>query len=128
MGSNAAFVVTLLDTGARAVASSAAETLLERHPELEARFQPDPFAGWMDHFTGRIGQLAAAMSAGAPALFAADIAWARAAFESRDVPVDDLRASLDALEAAVDDSLPDHARGACAPCFTAARKRLDEQI
>jgi methanogenic corrinoid protein MtbC1 len=126
VGSNAAFVVTLLDTGARAVASRAAETLLESQPELEARFQPDPYAGWMDHFTGRIGQLAAAMSAGAPALFAADVAWARAAFESRAVPIDDLRASLDALEAAVDESLPDHARGACARCFESARARLDE--
>jgi len=126
VGSSNAFVVTLLDTSAKAVASRAAETLLDRRPDTGARFQPDPFAGWMDHFTGRIAQLAAALSTDSPALFAADIAWARSAFEARAVPVEDLRASLDALEHAIEQSVPDSARGACARCFDAARKRLDE--
>lgn len=122
------YTAALLDSAARALASDAAERLLEARPDLCARFEPDPFAGWMEHFTGRVAQLASALGVGAPEVFAADMAWSRSVFAARGVPEADLLASLDALEGAVGESLPGDAAKACAACFVAARTRLSQPL
>lgn len=122
------YTAALLDSAARALASDAAERLLESRPDLGDRYKPDPFAGWMEHFTGRLAQLASSLGVGAPEVFAADAAWSRSVFAARGVPEADLLASLDALERAVAESLPSDAAQACAACFTAARTRLTQPL
>ena len=66
------------------VASSfAANTLLERHPEVADRFAPRAFPAWKDFLTRRVRELAAAAYVGDPRVFAESVAWERQAFSMR---------------------------------------------
>lgn len=104
------FAAELLEVSAAGYAAIAAERLLAGHPELAARFAPDAMGAWKASLGQRIVELAAALRLGEPRLFAARVTWARRAFEAREVPESDLRASLETLRDVLADELPGSAR------------------
>ncbi|MFG0284915.1 MAG: B12-binding domain-containing protein [Phycisphaerales bacterium JB039] len=124
MTSNAPFVAQLLRASARAYAARATELLLERSPDSAARFGRAAFANWHDALTQRTLELAAAIEVGSPRAFAADVLWSARAFEARKVPTADLDASLQALDAALREGLPEPHAGTPAPLIEAAREAL----
>ena len=105
------FAARLIEAGAAGYAAAAAERLLERHPETGERFGAGAFTAWHEHLGQRLRELAAALVAGDPQLFTTDVSWARVAFEGRDVPLEDLRASLACLEEVLGEELPAGADG-----------------
>ena len=89
----------LLSTGLGGYAGSAARALLEQEPEIEDRTGTGAFDLWKQHFEERLSELAAALSFEKPELFAAGSAWARAAYEAREAPIDHFARGLGTLEA-----------------------------
>jgi methanogenic corrinoid protein MtbC1 len=111
---------SMLDSSATALAGHAANRLLEEHPETSRRFAPDAFSSWRAHLSVRARELAVAVELASPELFASAVDWARASFTAREVPEEDLRASLLCLQAVLSEELPDPARNAVRPCFELA--------
>lgn len=100
------FAARLIEAGAGGYAAGAAELLLERQPETAERFGAGAFRAWQEHLAQRLHELSAALVAGEPELFVSEVTWTRVAFEGRDVPVDDLRASLECLREVLAGELP----------------------
>ncbi len=111
MGDSASFAAQLIESGAAGYAAAAAERIVEHHPETAVRFGAGAFRSWQEHLSQRLRELAAALVAGEPELFTAEVAWTRVAFESREVPVEDLRASLECLRRVLAEELPAAAGG-----------------
>jgi methanogenic corrinoid protein MtbC1 len=118
------FVAGFLAGHADELASTAASRLLERFPDTEARYRPLPHHKWRENLSARVGDLAACVAAESPNLFAAQIAWSRAAFVARDVPQEDLARSLRVLEETVEAQLPPEDAGVVGPFFRAAESAL----
>lgn len=108
------FAATLLRSGARAIASHAAEILLDANPKAGELFGEKSYRRWQDSLAQRIEELAAAVEFGSAELFVRDVAWSVAAFSARSVPVATVGASLEALCTAVLEDLPPH----CLPAVT----------
>ena len=106
MSDSSQFAARLIEAGAAGYAAAAAERMLERHPDTAERFGAGAFRAWQDHLAQRLRELAAALVAGDPDLFIAEVAWTRVAFEGRDVPLEDLRASLTCLGEVLAAELP----------------------
>lgn len=102
----AAFAAAMVRASARGIAAAAAESLLSREPAAKTLFGRDAFRTWQENLSHRLAELAASLEAGEPGLFAGDISWSRAAFESRSVPASLLAASLRALRESLAESLP----------------------
>ena len=113
------FAATLLRSGARAIASHAAEHLLDSNPHAGDLFGDKAYRRWQDSLGQRIEELAAAVEFGSPELFTRDVAWSVAAFAARQVPLETVAASLDALKAAVLEDLPPHCLAAVTPIVDA---------
>ena len=111
MNDPAQFAARLIEAGAAGYAAAAAERVVEGHPDTAERFGPAAFRDWQDHLRQRLRELATALVAGDPELFAAEVAWSRTAFEGRNVPLSDLRASLDCLRQVLVEELPAAAGG-----------------
>ncbi|KPK60058.1 MAG: hypothetical protein AMJ59_08120 [Gammaproteobacteria bacterium SG8_31] len=118
------FVANMLIASAAAYASAAATRLLQDHPQVAEHFAPDGWSAWKAHYLQRMHELAAAVSAGVPEVFAGRIAWTRHAFASREVPEEDLKLSLECLREVLDSELPDPARAAVSPPLAAAAEIL----
>ena len=103
------FAARLIERTSTGFAGYAAERLLERHPETKGRFGRSAFNSWKDHLAVRLNELAAAIAAGEPKLFTSQVAWSRQAFETRSVPLDDLKASLECLREVLKEELPEEA-------------------
>src|SRR5690606_7018249 len=73
-------------------------------------------------------ELAAALRLGEPRLFVARISWARRAFAAREVPEDDLRASLEALAGVLTRELPEAVGNSPATMLAAALAELDRPL
>jgi methanogenic corrinoid protein MtbC1 len=71
-----------------------ARELAQRRGEMVAQYGPVSQSQWRDNFFGRINDLAAALDAGTPEIFTAQITWSRVAYEARGVPITHLRESL----------------------------------
>lgn len=106
MSQSDTFAAELLEVSATGYAALATDRLLAGNPELAARFAPDALGAWKASLGQRIVELATALRLGEPRLFLARLTWARRAFEAREVPESDLRASLEALAAVLADELP----------------------
>jgi methanogenic corrinoid protein MtbC1 len=106
------------------LAQTAATLMAQQFPEVAARYRPDPSAKWKEHLVGRLSDLAVAVGIGMPEIFATQIAWARQAFISRGVPVEDLVASVEALGAVLERELPPTDLPVVRHCFAAAREVL----
>jgi len=100
------FLAQILDTSAAGYAVLATERLLSRRPGVADRFAPHPRLAWKDNLTGRLRDLADAVEQGRPHLFIDQVVWAKIAFASRAVPLDDLRESLVALREVLAEELP----------------------
>lgn len=111
---------SMLDSSSTALAGHAANRLLEEHPGTSARFAPDAFSSWRAHLSVHVRELAVAVELSSPELFASAVDWARASFVARDVPEEDLRASLLCLQAVLSEELPEPVRNAVTPCFELA--------
>jgi MerR family transcriptional regulator, light-induced transcriptional regulator len=110
MNQTDSFAAELLETSASGYAAVATERLLATHPEIAARFSPDAAGAWKAALGQRIVELATALRLGEPRLFAARVTWARRAFDARDVPESDLRASLESLRHVLEEELPEAVR------------------
>lgn len=119
------FVAELLAQTADSLADQAACTLLARHPEVASRYGPDSFGRWRDALRARVLDLAAAMGAGAPHIFAEQVAWTRVATLARKATLDDLRDSLMALGATIDRELPEEDRALVETFLNAGLSALD---
>jgi methanogenic corrinoid protein MtbC1 len=95
------FLAQLLWSRQKELGERAAWHLVKTHPATAARYGPVPVEHWRDHLGGRIGELAAAVDAAQPEIFANQLAWAKIAFAARGVPVEDLEISLAALRATI---------------------------
>ncbi len=121
-----AFASGLIATGASGYGKVAAQLLFERHPEIEQRFGQGAFRSWSLHLTQRSRELAAALLVEEPDLFVAEVSWSEISFSSRQVPTEDLRASLQCLAEALQAELPDHLRGLPTPYIERALVRMSE--
>lgn len=100
------FIAEFLRTECQGLATDAARRLTEERPDIAARYSPLPALKWRECFEGRIDDLAAAVAAGRPEFFSAQVAWAKISFASRGAPAEDLAASLGILEQIVPAHLP----------------------
>lgn len=119
------FAARLIEASAPAFAGLAASRMLELDPGSSERYAPDAFARWRESLAFRLRDLAVALEEGDPESFAEQVAWSRAAFTAREVPLEDLRASLDCLRAVLVEELPPAARAPAASCIELARERLE---
>lgn len=117
-----AFTAQILRSSARGLSSLAAERLL---PRVKTRLADDVHAGWREHLDGRLTELALALDEGRPATFLDQIAWAKVAFASRSLEVDDLRVSLECLHEVVADELPADVGAPVLKLLTTARADFD---
>jgi MerR family transcriptional regulator, light-induced transcriptional regulator len=125
MNQSDSFAADLLETSAAGYATVATERLLATYPEIEARFSPNAVGAWKAAFGQRIVELATALRLGEPKLFAARVTWARRAFEAREVPEADLRASLESLRHVLAEELPEAVRPGPAALLGAALAELE---
>lgn len=124
MSGDPAFAARLLDAGAGGYAGLATSLLFERAPGLTERFGTDAFARWREQLAGWLEHLSAALDADEPGLFEARVRWTRAAFESREVSIDDLRVGLESLRDTLSEKLPPIASGAAAAFVEAGMATL----
>jgi methanogenic corrinoid protein MtbC1 len=118
------FHASIIESSARALAAHAAELLLARHPSASA-FGTPAFRRWQDHLGGRLLELAGAMRAGEPDLFASGLRWASIAFNARGLSGDELLAALDAMGEALEEGLPNAGPRAADPYLAVARRALE---
>jgi MerR family transcriptional regulator, light-induced transcriptional regulator len=128
MSQSNTFAAELLEVSATGYAALATERLLATHPEIATRFSPDAPGAWRAALGQRIVELATALRLGEPRLFAARVSWARRAFEAREVPASDLRASLEALGTILAQELPEAARQGPAALLQDTLAELDLPI
>ncbi|MFK7884646.1 MAG: B12-binding domain-containing protein [Phycisphaerales bacterium] len=126
MSDSAAFHAQIIESSVRVIGATAAECLLEKHPDVKA-FGVPPFAGWHEHLVGRLYELAGAMLAGEPELFGHRTEWARVAFAAHGLDVGELLASMDAIESALAEQLPPGGAEAAAPYIAAGRTGLTRE-
>jgi methanogenic corrinoid protein MtbC1 len=107
MRANGQFVAQILETSAAGYAGLTASLLLERHPEVAKRYEPDGFSAWKVQFQQWLLDLSAAVAAGEPKLFEARILWTRDAFVARQASIEDLPAALSALRDILGERLPE---------------------
>ncbi|NIM01554.1 MAG: hypothetical protein GTN89_02195 [Acidobacteria bacterium] len=106
MSSAGKFVAQMLEASASGYAGLAASLLLERHPEIVERYDPDAFANWKAQLQRWLVDLSAALDSGAAKLFESRMTWTRSEFASRGAPVGDLLAALAALRDTLQEKLP----------------------
>lgn len=119
------FIANLLDASAPAYANLAAQRLLARNPDVGRRYGAQAPSQWRSNLTQRVLDLAAAVELQSPALFGESMRWSRDLFTSRDLPADDLRASLNALSEVLLEELPEDAGPEIANTITVGARALD---
>lgn len=107
------------------LAEQATSDLLLQKPDFQRRYKPQPDLKWRENLAARLADLAAALNAGRPEIFANQVAWSRSAFAARRVPVDDLRASLEVLWRTTSAAAAPEDRPSIDAAFTRALERLD---
>jgi methanogenic corrinoid protein MtbC1 len=122
------FAATLLEKGAAAYGAYAANALLERQPATSERFTPESFADWKSHLSMRVLELSVAVETHSAELFAAAVDWTRQSFQARNVPEEDLEASLVCLREVLLAELPESATGAVGQCFERALQRFKRPV
>ncbi len=118
---------TILQNSASALAGYAAGDLLETNAASGQAFGVDPFTMWRHWLTGRVEDLAAAVTVARPELFVAQIQWGRAVLETRGVDPACFRAAVRCLQQVVMKELPADAGEVAAPYLAAALDQFDGQ-
>ena len=103
-------IAEILRRSARPLGAYAASELLAREPAAGAGFGADPHAGWQSILSGRVEELAAALSFSQPALFAAQVRWTKAVLAARGIPVDHVRYALEHLGHVIGEELSEELR------------------
>jgi methanogenic corrinoid protein MtbC1 len=96
----------MLEASATGYAGVAVGLLIQRDPGLEQRYAPDAAHIWQAHLTQWVKDLAAALEMGLPALFSSRLLWSVEAYQSRGVPLDDLKNGLSCLTEVLTKELP----------------------
>lgn len=104
------FLAELLTQTAPQLADHAACMLMARYPESLMRYGSDSLNKWRNAMHGRLLDLAAALAAGQPSLFAEQISWAKMGIEARRAPVEDLHNALECLIETLSHELPEEDR------------------
>ncbi|MGQ9591921.1 MAG: cobalamin B12-binding domain-containing protein, partial [Planctomycetota bacterium] len=104
------FAANILRGGIRAFAGFAASEVISACAEAKEKLGPDPFAAWRDFLAARVEELAAAIAAGRPAVFAAQVRWAAELLQARGLPAGFVRTSIEKLRSVLAAELPPEAR------------------
>jgi methanogenic corrinoid protein MtbC1 len=115
MKTNGQFVAQVLETSAAGYAGMTASLLLERHPEIAKRYEPDGFSAWKAQLQRWLLDLSAAIAASEPKLFEARMLWTRDAFVARKGSIEDLQAALAALRDILRERLPEDSADTAVP-------------
>src|SRR5512132_524406 len=118
------FVASLLDRSAAAYANLAAQRLLGSHPDIAGRYGAQALAQWRFNLTQRVQDLAAAIELQTPALFGEATRWSQETFAARELPVQDVRASIDSLHDVLVAELPEETTSLIDASFTSAFRAL----
>lgn len=114
MTTSNAMASQILQSSASGYAGYAASDLLERNPGLAESLPTEPFSSWKAHLTQRVMELAAALRAGEPEMFAARVRWTKRTFDARGISAEFLAASLQSLRTVLSERLPaDASTDAC---------------
>jgi MerR family transcriptional regulator, light-induced transcriptional regulator len=124
---NNALVANMLRNSASALAGYAAGDLLETNSAAGQAFSADPFTMWRHWLTGRVEDLAAAVTVTRPELFVAQIQWGRAVLEARGVDPNCFRAGIECLQQVLVKELPANAGDLVKPYVNAALDHFDGQ-
>lgn len=118
------FAAAILESSSKALAGYAASDLMEQHPAAAERFGPHAHRAWQDFFQSRFDELAASLLVRDATLFVSDIAWTKALFHIRHVPLDDLRAALAVMRTIIERELPERVRTAVPEYLDLAEQEL----
>jgi methanogenic corrinoid protein MtbC1 len=119
------FAAELIDRSASALADQAAILFLDRRPAARDQFGSGVRETLAADTRTRLCFLADAIALEEPAVFIAQVAWARAAYTGRSVPVDHLRDHLVCVRELIVDRLPAEAAHRAAHCIDRALVALD---
>lgn len=119
-------VAEMLETSAAGYAS-AANALFNQAPHGGSYTAGAP-SEWKAHLTQRILELAAAVRANEPRLFASRINWLRRAFKARGVDESELRSALESLRTALDQELPEGLKSTVEQPIKLALEAFDAKI
>lgn len=119
---------TILQKSASALAGYAAGDLLETNAASRQAFGVDPFTMWRHWLTGRVEDLAAAVTVARPELFVGQIQWGRAVLEARGVDRACFQAAVRCLQQVLINELPADTRALAAPYLAAALDRFDGKV
>jgi methanogenic corrinoid protein MtbC1 len=120
------FLATVLTRGSNAFAGFAAADLLEAQPDAGSGLGSDALSLWKEWLIGRVEELAAAVSAGKPELFAEQVRWAGSLFAARNVPVANIAKALQSLRSVLAKELPENTQSLADEYFAAAVTAMDE--
>jgi methanogenic corrinoid protein MtbC1 len=102
------FLATLLRRGSSAFAGFAASEMLESQPATAEGLGAELLAPWRAWLADRVEELAVAVSAGKPNLFAEQVRWATSLFAARSVPVQNIETALESLRSVLAKELPEN--------------------
>jgi methanogenic corrinoid protein MtbC1 len=101
------FLATLLRRGSSAFAGFAAAEMLESQPATAEGLGAELLAPWKAWLADRVEELAVAVSAGKPNLFAEQVCWAKSLFAARSAPVENIETALKSLRSVLAKELPE---------------------
>lgn len=105
---------TIIDASSKSLAQWIVDRQTQFAPALRARYEGTTegewFTDWATDTRARLSALAEALAFDSPALFENEVAWARAAFDARGVPAEDLLGNLTAMRDVLGERLPSQER------------------
>jgi methanogenic corrinoid protein MtbC1 len=118
------FLATVLKRGGGAFSGFAATEMLDAQPEAAAELG-DPLALWKEWLADRVHELAAAVSAGKPELFAQQVRWAASLFAARNVSTGHITRALESLRQVLARELPESTRALADEYLSLAAAAVD---
>jgi methanogenic corrinoid protein MtbC1 len=127
-GGPSVFAAEVLRQGAAGLAALAFERMVKERPCAQGRYGPLAATQWREALASHVRHLAAAVGAGAPGVFARQVAWAKVAHAARggDDACLDLAVAMESLRGVLIDELPPAAAGAAVPYVDGAIRTLAE--
>jgi methanogenic corrinoid protein MtbC1 len=117
-----------LRAGARAYAAGAAESLLERSPEIGERLGQRAFMLWQGFLAQRALELAVAVELDETELFLAEMRWSFAAWEAREIDPGELGRAMTCLAETLSGELPAGSWEAARPAVELAIRETQQGI
>lgn len=119
-------LASMIRATGRALAGYAASQLLDSRPAAATVPAADPHAYWQQVLATQLVELAAALDADRPTLFANQVRWARAHLASRGVDVGQLRGGMESLRDVLHSQLPENLEPLAAAYIDDALRHIDE--